>query len=604
MKYWNACFGRDILWSEPLRRVMTDLIPSDRAAGAMAALDVFAMLESLVQATGAPYAFLACQSANEPLHANIIAASRWAAELFPSKIPLEGEFWRELARTGERWIESPAGTHSAADPVFAVVNGTSVAALSFYLTAGGGRNFLVLVSDAPLGDRVLLRSCMLLVAGRLTHQSHLQLPALDVDSPSGGQEVMAARLREVVAEARRDAESFYLLLTIDLDGFTAISASYGQELAARLLRAVGERFRGCLRPSDTIARYGCDEFSILVQCSSESSLATLVCERVRQQLAAPFPVDGYHIAVSASVGIARVHPQHESGDDVRRDADAAVHEAKMLGGNQCVLFDEGMHEKTKARLRLEAELRHAVDRGEFRLHYQPIVSVATGRLVSLEALIRWQHPVRGCLPPSEFLDALVATGLMPDVGRYVVREACRQAAEWRRDPTFDVSISTNVSPRQLLEPRFLDDVTTMLADADAKPSWIAMEITEDISLGDGDAALKVLQELRARGIHVRIDDFGTGFSSLSYLQWLPVKGLKIDRAFLQELETDTRHLEIVGAIIRLSHVLGLDVVAEGVERHEQVEVLRALGCDFAQGFLISKPMPAAEVPLFRNPLCN
>jgi diguanylate cyclase len=160
------------------------------------------------------------------------------------------------------------------------------------------------------------------------------------------------------------------------------------------------------------------------------------------------------------------------------------------------------------------------------------------------------------------------------------------------------------SSRQLLEPRFLDDVMAMLAEADAKPAWIAMEITEDIALGDGDAALKLLRALRDRGIHVRIDDFGTGFSSLSYLQWLPVKGLKIDRAFLQQLESDTRHREIVAAIIRLSHVLGLDVVAEGVERHEQIDVLRALGCDFAQGFLISKPMPAAEVPLFRNPLLN
>ncbi len=407
---------------------------------------------------------------------------------------------------------------------------------------------------------------------------------------------MAQRLDAAVAQARNDGRSEYVLLAIDLDGFTAISASYGPEAAAKLLEAVGARLGGCLRPTDTIARYGCDEFCILVRCTTDAPLAEAVSEVLQQELAPPFPVEGHHIAVSASVGIARVHPHHQCGSDVRRDAYAAVHQAKMFGGNQCTLFDDGMHEKTKAKLQLEAELRHAIAREEFCLHYQPIISMASGRLASLEALIRWQHPTRGCLPPSSFLGALAATGLLSEVGRWIVAEVCRQSAEWRGRIGFDATISINMSPRQLLGPGFLDELSATLQSMGATADWIELEITEDIALGDGQAALNVLRQARERGISVRIDDFGTGYSSLSYLLRLPVNGLKLDRAFLDQLENDTHRREIVGAIVRLAHVLGLDVVAEGVERGEQMDELRALECDFVQGFHVSKPLPATEVP--------
>jgi diguanylate cyclase (GGDEF)-like protein len=409
---------------------------------------------------------------------------------------------------------------------------------------------------------------------------------------------MAQRLQHVVTNARHDGQSAYVLIALDLDGFTAISASYGQKAAAQLLEAVGARLASCLRPTDTIARYGCDEFCMLVPCTSDRPLEVNIYEHVQYQLAAPFILEGHHIAVTACVGIARVHARHETGNDVRRDAYAAVHEAKLRGGNQCALFDDSMHEKTRARLQLEAELHHAIERREFRLHYQPIVSTATGRLVSLEALIRWHHPQRGCLPPSEFLVALAATGLMAEIGSYIVEEACRQSAIWRLDPSFDASISLNVSPRQLLERGFIDDVMRILDANGAEPSWIELEITEDIALGDGEAALEALRVIRDRGIQVRIDDFGTGYSSLSYLQRLPVQGLKIDRAFLEQMEHDSRRREIVGAIIRLAHVLGLDVVAEGVERQEQLEELRTLECDFVQGYFVSKPLAAHEVTVW------
>jgi diguanylate cyclase (GGDEF)-like protein len=413
-----------------------------------------------------------------------------------------------------------------------------------------------------------------------------------------GQATMTQQLEAAVARARHDGRSTHLFLTIDLDGFTAISASYGAEAAKRLLVAIGERLRACMRATDTIARYGCDEFCILIRCTSEHPLASSMADRIQRQLAAPFIVEGRPIAVSVSVGVARVLPEHTCGADVSRDAYAAVHQAKMLGGNQCALFDHGMHEKTRARLQFEAELRHALEREEFVLHFQPIVCLRTGKLVSLEALLRWQHPTRGCLPPSVFLDTLATMGLMTDVGRWIVAEACRQSVILRRRTDFDASISINVSPRQLLEHDFVTHTAMLLAGSGASADWIEFEITEDITLGDGEAAMRVLHDLRARGLRVRIDDFGTGYSSLSYLQRLPVEGLKIDRAFLEQLETDSHRREIVGAIIRLAHVLGLDVVAEGVEREAQLETLRELDCDFVQGYHIAQPMSAEDASLW------
>ncbi|MEP6999096.1 MAG: GGDEF and EAL domain-containing protein [bacterium] len=412
----------------------------------------------------------------------------------------------------------------------------------------------------------------------------------DAASPLAGQLLMTERLDAVVAQTRREGRSNFVMLAIDVDGFTAISASYGKEAANRLLAAVGERLRSCVHPLDTVARYGCDEFCVLLRCSSDSPLATTVSEQIQRALADPFMLEGRAVAVSVSVGIARVLPTHYCAADVSRDAYAAVHHAKMSGGNQCALFDDGMHETTKARLQLEAELRHAFERGQFRLHYQPIVSCVTGALVSLEALIRWEHPTRGCLPPSAFLDVLASTGLLNDVGRWIVGEACRQLATWRKAGACDAYISINVSPMQLVEQGFIEDVVAILAETGASPGWIAFEITEDLALGDTEIAMRALIKLREHGIRVRIDDFGTGYSSLSYLQRLPVGGLKIDRTFLEQFESDAHRRAIVGAIIQLAHVLGVDVVAEGVERREQLEELRVLNCDLVQGYFLSPPL--------------
>jgi diguanylate cyclase (GGDEF)-like protein len=409
------------------------------------------------------------------------------------------------------------------------------------------------------------------------------------------QERFTACVSRAVSKASTEGITSHALLAIDLDGFTRVRASFGASVAALLLSAVATRVRECLGPDDEMANMGGDEFHVLIASDAGASGAWQVAELMMHVLSAPYALGDRQIALSTCIGIALVRPDHVSPSDVTRDAYAAMHRAKCTGSGRCALFDAGMHEATIAQLTLVAELREAIDRREFRMHYQPILGCRDGALVSLEALIRWEHPTRGCVPPSDFLDALDRAGLMTEVGRWIVGEVAQQSVQWRDEAGLDVPIAVNVSPRQLADPSFVREVLMIVSRAGASPSSMAFEMTEDIELGKGDAPVRALRELRTAGFRVRIDDFGTGYSSLSYLQRLPIDGLKIDRAFLRNIERDEKQREIVAAIIRLAHVLGLDVVAEGVERREQLETLGQMGCDNAQGHFLSPPLPAQQM---------
>ena len=404
----------------------------------------------------------------------------------------------------------------------------------------------------------------------------------------------SAILMLAVARARALGRASHALLAIDLDGFTRIHASFGTDTAARLVLAVGERMRECLGPNDEMTHHRDDTFHVLVECGGNASDAWQIAELLRHQLAGAFVVDGHQIAITACIGVALVQPYHVRSADVVRDAYAAVHRAQRGGGGQCIVYDIGMHEATIEQLRLAAELRSALEHDEFRLVFQPILDCHTGELRSLEALIRWEHPERGRLAPAAFLPTLIECGLMAEMSRWVVWEACHQAVEWRRDSGLQVPIAMNVHPRQLAEPSFVSHMLSTIRVSGAAPEFITLEITEEIELAHDTRALDALRDLRASGIRVRIDDFGTGYSALSYLQRLPVDGLKLDRTFIQQLDRDPRRHEIVSAIINLAHVLGLDVVAEGVERREQLDALRAMSCDLVQGFFLSPPLSADD----------
>ena len=409
------------------------------------------------------------------------------------------------------------------------------------------------------------------------------------------QEQFIAALEQSLHRTRTEGRTTHALLSLDLDGFTRVQSSFGSVTADRLIRAVGQRIRECLGAEDRLARVGADEFHALVACDGDAASAWRVAELMLHLVTAPYSLDGRQVAVTACIGIALVQPNHTLATDVIRDAFAAVHRAKNAGAARCAIFDAGMHEATIEQLRLAAELRNAIDRNEFRMYYQPILRCASGELASIEALIRWQHPERGCLVPAQFLDALMRAELMGEVGRWTVGEVARQAVGWRNDLGLTASVAINVSPRQLAEPLFLPHAMATIAAMGASPSAIVFEMTEEIELAKGDAPLRALRELRSAGFRVCIDDFGTGYSSLSYLQHLPVDAIKIDRAFINGVDSDPRQRAIVSAIIRLAHVLDLDVVAEGVERHEQLAILRALGCDFVQGHYLSAPLSATQM---------
>ena len=410
-------------------------------------------------------------------------------------------------------------------------------------------------------------------------------------------------MSQSIIQARTEGRAIHALLAIDLDGFTRVHACFGPAAAERLLQAAGHRVRQCLGGDDEMVRVGADEFHVLVACDGNASAAWRVAELLLHALTGPYALEDRQVAITACVGIALVQPHHGSAADVARDAFAAVHRAKSAGAARCALFDAGMHEATLEQLRLAAELRNAIERGEFRMHYQPILHSRTGEIVSLEALIRWEHPTRGCLSPADFLDALVRAELMGEVGRWIIGEVTRQSVEWRDSTGFAASIAINVSPRQLGDPNFLPHVLAALAESGASPQSIVFEMTEEIELAKGDAPLRALRQLRDAGFRVFIDDFGTGYSSLSYLQHLSIDGLKIDRAFIRNLDVDARQREIVSAIVRLAHALDLEVVAEGVERSEQLDILRALGCDLVQGHLLAHPLAPAQMGAWLTQQC-
>jgi diguanylate cyclase (GGDEF)-like protein len=395
------------------------------------------------------------------------------------------------------------------------------------------------------------------------------------------------RLGHALLRARRRRDPFAVLL-LDLDRFKNVNDSLGHPTGDRLLAAAARRLRDCVRPGDTVSRLGGDEFAILLEEMAGPGDPVRIAERVQYDLSAPFDLEGHEVVTAASIGIAAGGPHYARPEEVLRDADIAMYRAKALGRGRHQVFDASMHAHAVAVLRTEMELRRALERGEFRLYYQPIVSLASGGTAAFEGLLRWEHPRRGLLLPAEFLPLAEEMGLMIPLGRWALREGCRQMAAWAGRP---VQLSLNISGKQLLQSDLVKQIDQTARTAGAPLERLDLEVTEDVLMKDGEATGLVLRELKALALRVSIDDFGTGQSSLSLLHRLPIDTLKIDRSFVADLPCRRETLEIVRAIISLGHNLGMGVVAEGVETTEQLEELRGLGCDFAQGFLFS---PAVE----------
>jgi diguanylate cyclase (GGDEF)-like protein len=391
-------------------------------------------------------------------------------------------------------------------------------------------------------------------------------------------------------EKRRQSTSFSVLF-LDVDRFKVINDGLGHIRGDELLQMIARRLQSCLRPGDTVARLGGDEFTILLEDVPTTADARKVADRVQDELRAPFVLGGQEVFSGASIGIAHGSAAYAWPEDILRDADTALYRAKAQGRGRWVEFDSTMHERAVELLQLETDLRRALERRELRLHYQPVISLSTGQVAGAEALVRWQHPERGLVPPGHFVPLAEETGLIIAIGEWVLREACRQMKAWQDQLGLpQLEIGVNLSSKQFQLPGLVAQVASVLSETGLSPRSLRLEVTESLLMSREPHIADTMTELRAMGVRIDLDDFGTGYSSLSYLHQFPIDTLKIDRSFIQRMGETEDGLQIVNTILSLARSLDMEVVAEGVETEQQLQTLRQLQCSYAQGYHLSRPV--------------
>ena len=419
------------------------------------------------------------------------------------------------------------------------------------------------------------------------------------DSLTGlpNRELFVDRLNHAIERSTRRPDFVFAVLFLDIDRFKVINNSLGHAVGDEMITIIAQRLKQSLRPSDTLARFAGDKFTILLEDIRNVSDATRVADRIQQELKAPFPLGDSEIFATISIGIAPSTAGYQKPAEFLRDAETAMYRAKAQGRACYQLFDNQMHTRAVSLLRTETELRRAVEHEDFRVHYQPIVSLQTNRIVGLEALMRWLHHSRGLLAPADFLNLLEEMGLIVLMDQWVLRQACRQMRQWqeRLPAGRPLAINVNFSGRHFANPGILKMVDQVLQETGLDPQNLKVEISESGIMENAESAAQLLFQLKARQIGLCIDDFGTGHSSLSYLHRFPIDVLKIDQSFVRNMARGGEDLEIVRTIISLAHNLKMEVIAEGVETVEQAALLKEMKCEYGQGYLFSKPVSAQEV---------
>jgi diguanylate cyclase (GGDEF)-like protein/PAS domain S-box-containing protein len=418
---------------------------------------------------------------------------------------------------------------------------------------------------------------------------------------------------ESAIETAGQQDALFAVLFVDLDQFKMVNDSLGHAAGDELLVDVAGRLRSSIRSSSrlggpaqsVVARIGGDEFAILLGHIRHESDASIIAARILERLSEPFQFESRSMFVSASIGIA-LSSSGDTAEELLRNADTAMYRAKTNGKARSEFFDMGMRERVVTRFEVENDLRKAIEDQQLVVYYQPIVSLSDNNICAFEALVRWNHPKRGLIPPGEFIPVAEESDIIVLLGRWVLRESCRQMAEWQRRfaPVRPITVSVNVSTRQLTDSRLNQDVESALADSGLNPEFLALEMTESSIMGNAQRTLATLDRLKAMNVRLEIDDFGTGYSSLSYLQQLPFDTLKIDRSFIREMTAGNSSLDIVKAILQLAHSLKLEVIAEGVETDQQLCDLRELGCDYLQGYLFSRPVDAGAAERLYQQACE
>ncbi len=405
------------------------------------------------------------------------------------------------------------------------------------------------------------------------------------------------RVDQAIKRTKRQPDYLFAVLFLDIDRFKVVNDSLGHIIGDQLLKAIAHRLESCLRPVDTVARLGGDEFTILLEDIKDISDASQIAERIQTELALPFNLDGHEVYTTASIGIAISVLGYNQPEDILRDADTTMYRAKTLGKARFEVFEPTMHTQLITQLQLETDLQKAVQRQEFQLYYQPIMSLRDGKITSFEALVRWHHPVRGLVPAAEFIPIAEETGLIIPLGWWVLREACQQMRSWQMKFNLDPSltISVNLSGKQFAQLNLLEQVKQILQETALDPRSLKLEITESVLVENAKAASAMLVQLQTLGVRLSIDDFGTGYSSLSYLHQFPIDTLKIDGSFINNLDVDVEKIEIVRAIVALAWNLSMEVVAEGVETNKQMYQIKSLRCDCGQGYLFSRPLDSKAI---------